>query len=323
MPNTGVETAIRVAVGILTQGDKVFIARRSPGSHQGDKWEFPGGKLEPGEDTFAALQRELRRLPRLRDEETTGSINKFDVWFERMLYMSGWNMTPIEGALLIVLVMLIGGGTALLVSESGLLTLLAATLMTLGVFGVLAVATQRRLAAFESQFPMALDLLARAVRAGESFDQSLALVSEAADEPVGIELRRCTKQLEMGLPLQTCMRGLAQRLDLMDVRIFANAVAVHRDAGGSLPTVLERLAEMIRDRQSCHRQLRIVTGAGRMSALLITALGPILFVYMFVFQPEYGHKLVDDPMGRWMLVGAVVAQVTGIVWVLRLLKNDY
>ena len=127
----------------------------------------------------------------------------------------------------------------------------------------------------------------------------------------------------MGLPLQTCMRGLAQRLDLMDVRIFANAVAVHRDAGGSLPTVLERLAEMIRDRQSCHRQLRIVTGAGRMSALLITALGPILFVYMFVFQPEYGHKLVDDPMGRWMLVGAVVAQVTGIVWVLRLLKNDY
>ena len=152
----------------------------------------------------------------------------------------------------------------MLVSESGLLTLLAATLMTLGVFGVLAVATQRRLAAFESQFPMALDLLARAVRAGESFDQSLALVSEAADEPVGIELRRCTKQLEMGLPLPTCMRGLAQRLDLMDVRIFANAVAVHRDAGGSLPTVLERLAEMIRDRQSCHRQLRIVTGAGRM-----------------------------------------------------------
>lgn len=270
-----------------------------------------------------ALKRELRRLPKVRDADPTSLMERFDVWFEQTLYMSGLNMTPLEGALLTTLVTLAGGGAMFLATENELFTLLTAMVLVTLVFISLVIVARRRTAKFEQQFPMALDLLARAVRAGESFDQSLVLVGEASEEPVGSELKRCAKQLELGLSMQNCMQGMAQRVNLMDVRIFANAVAVHRESGGNLSVTLERLAEVVRDRQSYHRQLRSVTGAGRLSSMLITALGPILFVYLFVFQNEYGRRLVEDPMGKWMLVIAVICQLTGIVWVLRLLKSDF
>lgn len=270
-----------------------------------------------------ALKRELRRLPKVRDADPTSLMERFDVWFEQTLYMSGLNMTPLEGVLLTTLVTLAGGGAMFLATENELFTLLMATVLVTLVFITLVIVARRRTAKFEQQFPMALDLLARAVRAGESFDQSLVLVGEASEEPVGSELKRCAKQLELGLSMQNCMQGMAQRVNLMDARIFANAVAVHRESGGNLSVTLERLAEVVRDRQSYHRQLRSVTGAGRLSSMLITALGPILFVYLFVFQNEYGRRLVEDPMGKWMLVIAVVCQLTGIIWVLRLLKSDY
>lgn len=273
----------------------------------------------------AAVKRELRRLPRLRDEDAVGAgaIESFDAWFERTLYVSGTNLTPIEGGLLVCLVTLAGAGAVFLATLSELFTLLVAAILVFVVFSILVILARRRMEQFEHQFPMALDLLARAVRAGESFDQSLLLVGEASQEPVASELKRCAKQLELGLAMQTCMRGLAQRINLMDVRIFTTAVAVHRDAGGNLSLTLERLAEVIRDRHSYHRQLRSITGAGRLSSMLITALGPVLFTYLFVFQPEYGRKLVDDPTGQWMLVVAVVLQLIGIVWVLKLLKSDF
>ncbi|MFO1040397.1 MAG: type II secretion system F family protein [Planctomycetaceae bacterium] len=270
-----------------------------------------------------ALNRELRRLPKVHDVAPSGLMERFDCWLEQTLYMSGLNMTPLEGVLLATLVTLTGGGVIFLATENELLTLMTAMILVTFVFISLVIIARRRTAKFELQFPMALDLLARAVRAGESFDQSLVLVGEASEEPVGSELKRCARQLELGLSMQNCMQGMAQRVNLMDVRIFANAVAVHRESGGNLSVTLERLAEVVRDRQSYHRQLRSVTGAGRLSSMLITALGPILFIYLFVFQNEYGRRLVEDPMGKWMLLIAVICQLTGIIWVLRLLKSDF
>jgi tight adherence protein B len=271
----------------------------------------------------AALRLELRRLPRIRDVEPKGPMERFDVWFEQTLYSAGTNMTSLEGVLLTVMVALSGGGAMFLATEDERFTLVAAVLCASSVFITLDIMARRRMTQFEQQFPTALDLLARAVRAGESFDQSLALVGDASQEPVSTELKRCARQLELGLSVHDCMRGLSQRVNLMDVQIFANAVSVHRESGGNLSITVERLAEVVRDRHAYHRQLRSVTSAGRLSAMLITALGPVLFIYLFVFQHEYGRKLVEDPMGKWMLITAIVCQLVGIVWVLKLLKSEF
>ncbi len=271
----------------------------------------------------AEAPQQLRRLPKLDDVETTGLVAQFDAWFERTLALSGWNLSSLEGAAIYLLVTLTTGCGTLVLTDNLLLTLLAVGVCTGALVLATVIARQRRLIQFAEQFPTALDLLSRAVRAGESLEQGLALVGDASAGPVGVEMRRCSKQLELGLPLSICMRGLTQRVALMDVRIFGNAVAVHREAGGDLPLTLDRLAAVIRDRQRYQAQLKGVTAAGRLSSILILVLGPVLFLFMFFGHPEYGQKLLNDSMGQYMLAIAVVLQLIGVVWVTKLLKSDY
>ncbi len=276
-------------------------------------------------DVFVApetlIKREIKRLPKFL--EAKDSMGRFDVWFERTMYMSGIAAGPLEGALLMIVASTAAGGAVWVSLQNEMLALVAAGAALGLVLAGLTWAAHRRRALFEQQFPVAIELLARAVRAGESLEQGLELVGESTAAPVGTELTRCAKQLDLGLALPTCMHALAHRVDLMDVRIFANAVAVHREAGGNLPITLERLAEVIRDRHSYHRQLKSVTTAGRTSAMVIATLGPLIFGYMFFLQPEYGSQLLNDHWGRAMLAVAVILQVIGIFWMSRLSKSDY
>jgi tight adherence protein B len=215
------------------------------------------------------------------------------------------------------------GGAVFVASENELFAVVAALFGLAGLASFLELRKRQRLSKYEQQFPAALDLLARAVRAGESVEQAMEVVGESLHEPAGIEFQRCAGQLEMGLSLAACMRSLGHRVDQMDTRIFATTLSVHRDAGGNLPITLERLAEVIRDRMSYQRQLSSVTAAGRYSAMLIASVGPLLFLYFFLLQPQYGSKLTEDPMGRYVLAAAVVSEVIGIAWVMRLIRSDY
>jgi len=199
-----------------------------------------------------------------------------------------------------------------------------ATLLTIALsFVVLSIAYRRVMRQFEDQFPAALDLLARAVRAGESLDQALVMIGDSVSDPVASEFRRIAKHLEMGLSLSAAMKSFAYRVPTVDVRIFASALSVHRQSGGNLPITLERLARVIRDRMSYQRQLRSVTGAGRISAMIIAALGPILFLYLFFVQPEYSQVLWNDPTGRIVLIMAAVSQIVGLLIISRMLRSRY
>lgn len=265
----------------------------------------------------------VRRLPRgIEQEENAGTIRRFDSWFERTLYMSGWPLSPVAAVLLHLMSSLLFAGPVYIVTDNLLLTAIA------GLFGFaivlisMVIAQRRRVKKFLEQFPGALDLLARAVRAGESLEQAIELVGESARDPLSTEFRRCSGQLDMGLSVSATMQGLTRRMDLVDVRIFANTLSMHRDVGGNLAATLERLAEVIRDRRSFQRQLKSVTGAGRFTALFIATLGPLLFAYLFIFQPQYGEGLLNDKVGQVMLGYAVVSQLVGLFWVSRLLKND-
>jgi tight adherence protein B len=271
----------------------------------------------------ADVPQTLKRLPRFEEEANPGLLKQIDQWLDRTLYWSGLQINGLAASLLVLLVVLAAGGAAFVATENEMFAAVA------GLFGFglviisLEVRKRRRLRRYEEQFPAALDLLARAVRAGESIEQAMGVVGEALREPAGPEFQRCAGQLDLGLSLAASMRSLSQRVDQMDTRIFATTLSVHRDSGGNLPITLERLAEVIRDRMSYQRQLRSVTAAGRYSALLIAVIGPLLFGYFFLVHPEYGGKLTSDPIGRYLLVVAIVSEVVGIAWIMRLLRSDY
>ncbi len=96
-PNTAADTPLHVAVGILLDGNKVFITRRLPDSHQGGKWEFPGGKVEPGEDTLAALKRELREELGIEVVAVEPSMRVHHAYHDRHVLLDVWHITDYRG----------------------------------------------------------------------------------------------------------------------------------------------------------------------------------------------------------------------------------
>ena len=165
--------------------------------------------------------------------------------------------------------------------------------------------------------------MARAVHAGESLEQAVALVSEEVSDPLGAEFGWCSRQLELGRTLSSTMQSLSGRIRLTDLRLLATVLAVHRTAGGNLAVTLERLSTVSRDRLNYLGQMRATTGAGRVSARLIAATGPLLFLFLFVTQSEHVQRFFDNPFGRTLFVTGVVLEIIGLIWITRLTRVNY
>ena len=269
------------------------------------------------------LKQLVRILPKDSDQDSQGGVQKFDRWFTLLLYQSGLGLAAGAAVMLFALCAIGAGGFVFVLTEEAPVSILTGLLMMPGVMGILVGIRRRRMKKFEQQFPNSLDILARAVRAGESVEQAIELVSKSTQEPVASEYRRCSNQLEMGLSVPATVQSLGDRIGQSDVKIFSSTLAIHRDGGGNLAEALERLASLIRDRLDYRRQMSSVTSGGRFSVLVILVLAPLLFGYLFLIRPEYGMGLWQDPIGRWMLLTSIVGQVLGMFWVSQILKSDY
>jgi len=215
------------------------------------------------------------------------------------------------------------GGALFVLTENPAATGIGALIGMAGVLAVLAVIRRRRLRLMQKQLPGVLDVMSRSLRAGNSLDQAIALVGEEGPKPIAAEFRYCSRQLSLGLGLPAVMRSLAERLQLVDIKLLAMSLTIHRDTGGNVAVVMERLAAMIRDRLSYHRQLKAVTSAGRFSAMLVGAIGPILFVYLFIFHTHYIRVMLESPLGQALLLSAAVLEIIGLMWTARLMKPVY
>ena len=269
------------------------------------------------------LKQLVRILPKDTDRDSQGGVQRFDRWFTLLLYQSGLGLAAGAAVMFFALCAIGTGGFVFVLTEEAPVSILAGLLMMPGVMGILVGIRRRRMKKFEEQFPNSLDILARAVRAGESVEQAIELVSKSTQEPVASEYRRCSNQLEMGLSVPATVQSLGDRIGQSDVKIFSSTLAIHRDGGGNLAEALERLASLIRDRLDYRRQMSSVTSGGRFSVLVILVLAPLLFGYLFLIRPEYGMGLWQDPIGRWMLLTSIVGQVLGMFWVSQILKSDY
>lgn len=181
---------------------------------------------------------------------------------------------------------------------------------------VAAVKRQARFSKFEERFPDAIELLARAVRAGHAFTTGFELIAKELSEPVAGEFQITYDQQNLGLPLPEALNNMSVRVPLPDVRYFASALEIQRESGGNLAEILDKLSYVIRERFKILRQVRVYTAEGRLSLYILTALPPVTAVLMYMVNREYIGTLFIDPLGQQFLVVAVVLQVTGF-FVLR------
>ena len=178
-----------------------------------------------------------------------------------------------------------------------------------GLFGVVradavadAPAVERALKRFEEQFPEALDLLSRAIRAGHAFQTAMGMVADELPDPVGPEFKKTFDQQNFGLPLRDALNDLSQRLGLLDVRFFVTAVLIQRDTGGNLSEILDNLAHVVRERFKIRRQVRVHTAHGRFTGYVLLALPAALAVALSFINPDHMQLLFREPMGQMMLM---------------------
>jgi len=180
----------------------------------------------------------------------------------------------------------------------------------------------KRLKRFEEQFPEALDLLSRAIRAGHAFQTAMGMVADELPEPVGPEFKKTFDQQNYGLPLKDALNELADRIGLLDVRFFVTAVLIQRDTGGNLSEILDNLAHVVRERFKILRQVRVHTAHGRFTGYVLLALPAVLACALMFINPEHMGLLFKERMGQIMVLGAIVMQTIGYFWIRQVIKIE-
>ncbi len=178
----------------------------------------------------------------------------------------------------------------------------------------------RRMHAFLSLLPDALDLMSRALQAGHSFAETLHMIAIEMPEPVSTEFRKTYEEQNLGLSLKLALENLAERVPLLDLRLCITAIMIQRETGGNLAEILEKVGYTIRERFRILEDLKTLTTSSRMSAWILCALP--LFVAMAVtyMNPDYMSVLWTDPRGHKLLLAAAAMQVSGMLIIRKILK---
>jgi tight adherence protein B len=242
---------------------------------------------------------------------------------ERLLTEAGMQMR-VGTFLLMVVVAGLAGGVGIwvltrLVFVSVGAGLLSATLPYLYVRRKRAV----RLRTFEEQFPEAIDLISRALRAGHALTTGLGMVADEIPKPVGEEFRRLYDEQNFGMSLPDAMRAMARRVPVLDARFFVTAVLTQRESGGNLSEVLDNLASVMRERFKLKRQIRVISAHGRISAWVLAGLPPSLAGILFLLSPDFMRILWEDQLGIQLVLIALTLQIVGTIIITRMVRIEY
>ena len=182
---------------------------------------------------------------------------------------------------------------------------------------------KRRIRAFATQLPFALDLIKSSLEAGHSLQRALQVVVAEFADPLGAEFRTVLEQNRIGLALPRALEDMLKRVPEDDLRLLVLAVKVQTEVGSSLAQIVGRLSEIVRIRQRLRLQIRALTAQSRMGGIVVGSL-PILVLCAFsIIQPGYADKLFFDPTGQKILKFAVGSDVLAILAIRRLLRVDY
>lgn len=177
----------------------------------------------------------------------------------------------------------------------------------------------KRLKKIEAQFPVALDVLVRGLRAGYPVSGALELVVNEMPDPLASELGLVLAEMNYGAPLRDALEGFASRVQTADINMFVVSVAIQTETGGSLAEILDGLTRVIRDRAAMVLKVRALASEGKMTGTLLTAMPIITFVGVFTSQPSFYLDVVDDPWFMPGTLGVIFLYVLGVVIMRRLI----
>jgi len=177
----------------------------------------------------------------------------------------------------------------------------------------------KRIRSFENQFPEALDLMCRALRAGHSFPTAVKLAGEELPAPLGRDFRILFDEMNYGVPIGEAMARLTSRVPLPDVSYFVVAVLIQRESGGNLAELLENISSIVRARLKLLGDVRTLSAEGKMSAQVLVALPFGVAIVVNLINPEFMAVLWKDPAGLKVIGVALFLMLIGILWMRKII----
>ena len=170
----------------------------------------------------------------------------------------------------------------------------------------------------QEQFPVALDVFVRGLRAGHPIAAALDLLTVEMPDPIGSQFGLAVDEVTYGAELRDSLQNMAERWDLEDMRMFVVSLSVQSETGGNLAEILENLSGVIRERQSMMLKVRALSSEGRMTAMMLTILPVVAFVLLFTFNPEFYLDVANDPMFVPGFVMLMVLYIIGFVTIRKM-----
>jgi tight adherence protein B len=274
-----------------------------------------GNSRKRAEQEASVISRPLDEVPNLLEGFASRFLNLRLFLEQANLSISPSNFVIVSGALFLV--------GCVLYAFVGF-PLIFAPLVGIGT-GILPLAfagfmRKRRKNQFAKQLPEALELVARALRAGHSLGSGFHLVASEMADPIATEFNRCYEEQNLGIPMEEALDALANRVPNLDLRFFATAVILQRQTGGDLAEILDKIGHLIRERFKIWGQIQALTGEGRLSGIVLLALPPALFGVMLKLNYDYVMLLFEDPMGKKMMVFGVIMQFVGALVIKKIVN---
>ena len=181
----------------------------------------------------------------------------------------------------------------------------------------------RREQAVLDQLPEAIDMIVRALKAGQSVDNALRNVGNNFSPPLGQEIRLVYEEIAMGIPFDNAMRNLEQRfIRLADIKMLCTAFIIQREAGGNLTDILENLSNTIRQRVELKMEVNALTAEGKTSAIVIASIPLIFALITGIVNPGYITLLWSTPLGKKFLITAIILDGLGLYIMRKLTRIE-
>jgi tight adherence protein B len=287
-----------------------------------------GGKTAERLDTLTGRKR--------RDDEVTSFLRKaafekdkksllemFTPNFpslQRLFQQADCNIKPSTLFGIGVLLAVVGTTVSWLAGIKWFIAPLAGAVMFLIPWAWLLNKRRKRLKVFAAQLSDALELIARALRAGHSLAAGMHVVAEEMPSPIADEFQRVYDEQNLGIPMEDALKAMCERVPNLDLRFFVTSVLIQRMTGGDLAEILDKIGYVIRERYRIMGQVQALTAEGRLSGVILIALPFGLFVLMLYIKPDYVERLWTHELGIKMTVFALIAQLVGALVIKKIVN---
>ena len=197
--------------------------------------------------------------------------------------------------------------------------------LVLGLAPLCWVAYQRaqRFRRFNLLLPDAIDLIARALRAGHSLPSALVTVGQEIADPLGPEFQHTADEMSFGLPFREAMHNMFRRFPLQDLNFLISAILIQRETGGNLAELLDKTAVVLRSRITLAQKVRVHTAQGRMTGGVLIAMPFIAFVLLNLIKPGYTAPLFETPTGHKLIYFTLGSMTLGALIIRKIIQVKY